>query len=207
LVDRETVQLLYQISVQGRNDLPVAPDEYSGFVMTLLRMIAFRLDDQEVRAASGGDAQLVSTRHAVSASVKRGAIGGWAALVGRLQITGAARELARNAELIAFDGNRVELRVPASLAYLAEKAYQDKLKVALEADLGAQVVLKVTAGEVKGESAAALEQGERDARRADAARVVHGDRFVREVVNLFDGAIVEQSIRPAPGTDGRKTSG
>ena len=38
----EEVQLCYQIVLQGRNDLPLAPDEYAGFTMTLLRMLAFK---------------------------------------------------------------------------------------------------------------------------------------------------------------------
>jgi len=37
----ETVQLAYQICVQGRADLPLAPDEATGFSMTLLRLLAF----------------------------------------------------------------------------------------------------------------------------------------------------------------------
>ncbi|OYY48858.1 MAG: DNA polymerase III subunit gamma/tau [Methylophilaceae bacterium 17-44-8] len=37
----ETLQLYYQISILGRRDIGLAPDEYAGFTMTLLRMLAF----------------------------------------------------------------------------------------------------------------------------------------------------------------------
>ena len=37
----ESVQLAYQICVQGRADLALAPDEATGFSMTLLRLLAF----------------------------------------------------------------------------------------------------------------------------------------------------------------------
>lgn len=37
----EQIQLYYQCAVRGKQDLPLAPDEYAGFVMTLLRMLAF----------------------------------------------------------------------------------------------------------------------------------------------------------------------
>ncbi len=40
-LDAETAQLYYQIILNGRRDLPYAPDEFSGFCMTLLRMLAF----------------------------------------------------------------------------------------------------------------------------------------------------------------------
>ncbi len=38
----EEVQLFYQIATHGRHELGLAPDEYAGFSMTLLRMLAFR---------------------------------------------------------------------------------------------------------------------------------------------------------------------
>jgi len=40
--DPQEVQLYYQITVHGRNEIGLAPDEYAGFTMTLLRMLAFR---------------------------------------------------------------------------------------------------------------------------------------------------------------------
>jgi DNA polymerase-3 subunit gamma/tau len=44
-LDPETVQLHYQIATLGRRDLEWAPDEYAGFSMTLLRMLAFAPGD------------------------------------------------------------------------------------------------------------------------------------------------------------------
>ncbi len=41
-MDPEFVQLAYQIAVYGRKELPLAPDEQTGFVMTLLRLHCFR---------------------------------------------------------------------------------------------------------------------------------------------------------------------
>ncbi|QEY26695.1 DNA polymerase III subunit gamma/tau [Neisseria zalophi] len=37
----EQIQLYYQCAIHGKQDLSLAPDEYAGFVMTLLRMLAF----------------------------------------------------------------------------------------------------------------------------------------------------------------------
>lgn len=38
----EEVQLYYQLAIEGRRDLPLAPDPRTGLEMTLLRMLAFR---------------------------------------------------------------------------------------------------------------------------------------------------------------------
>jgi DNA polymerase-3 subunit gamma/tau len=51
-MDAESVQLAYQIVVQGCNDLPMAPDEVTGFSMTLLRLLAFRPENPAPLGAS-----------------------------------------------------------------------------------------------------------------------------------------------------------
>jgi DNA polymerase-3 subunit gamma/tau len=43
-LDAEFLQLCYQIAINGRSDLALAPDEYAGFTMTLLRLAAFNPD-------------------------------------------------------------------------------------------------------------------------------------------------------------------
>ncbi|MEN9775500.1 MAG: hypothetical protein RL322_2570 [Pseudomonadota bacterium] len=56
-VTAETIQVWYQVAIHGGRDLSLAPDERSGFSMTLLRMLAFRpewaadRDDSDSRAA------------------------------------------------------------------------------------------------------------------------------------------------------------
>ncbi|WP_321815840.1 MULTISPECIES: DNA polymerase III subunit gamma/tau [unclassified Paraburkholderia] len=49
----EQVQLFYQIATLGRSELGLAPDEYAGFTMTLLRMLAF---EPSVSAGGAGSA-------------------------------------------------------------------------------------------------------------------------------------------------------
>src|SRR6056297_405528 len=41
-LEREDVQLWYQVAIHGRRDLPYAPDHRAGMEMALLRMLAFR---------------------------------------------------------------------------------------------------------------------------------------------------------------------
>lgn len=40
-IPAETLQLYYQIALLGRRDIALAPDEFAGFTMSLLRMLAF----------------------------------------------------------------------------------------------------------------------------------------------------------------------
>ena len=47
----EDIQLYYQIALHGRRDLPLAPDQRNGLEMVLLRMLAFRPDDERTKAS------------------------------------------------------------------------------------------------------------------------------------------------------------
>src|SRR5919197_939300 len=182
--DPESVQLNYQIALQGREDLPLAPDEHAGFVMTILRMLAFRPEGAQPTVPAP------ATKASSAAGDKS-----WPELATALPLTGAPRELARNSELRRREAGLFELVVPKAKAYLADRNYQDKLKAALEQQLGQAVTIKVAIGDMTGGSAAALETAEREARRAATVQAVQSDGFVQELVNLFDGRIVDATSR------------
>jgi DNA polymerase-3 subunit gamma/tau len=206
-LDAESVQLYYQIALQGREDLALAPDEHAGFVMTLLRMLAFRPEGmaQALPQPQGGAKKTeprkpvlpaASVENAPTAAATNAPAGDWPQLVQQLQVTGAARELARNAERRSGDSeNLFDLVVPKAKAYLADRNYQDKLKAALEKHLGTRIGLKVSVAEAVALTAAAIEAGDRDAKQAEATQAVQSDGFVQDLVNLFDGKVVDSTIR------------
>lgn len=51
-IQPETLQLYYQIALLGRRDMGLAPDEFAGFTMSLLRMLAFTPNDGSTAAAT-----------------------------------------------------------------------------------------------------------------------------------------------------------
>src|SRR6202789_242131 len=53
-ISPEDVQLYYQIALNGRRDLGMAPDPRIGFEMTLLRMLAFRPDSAAIHGNADG---------------------------------------------------------------------------------------------------------------------------------------------------------
>jgi DNA polymerase-3 subunit gamma/tau len=74
----EDVQLFYQITIQGRDDLSRAPDEYAGFTMTLMRMLAFLPEEVSTGGggASGKGGGTNSSFSKSNAEGKRGSSGG-----------------------------------------------------------------------------------------------------------------------------------
>ena len=208
----EEVQLQYQIVLNGRKDLYLAPDEYAGFTMTLLRMLAFRPDVQagSTRAPAALAAQKkTEVRVDVAPAPARAAArepaapksnatfdGDWAGLVGKLKLSGMARMLAQHCELKSFVDDVMALTVPPEHKHLGEKSYQDKLKNALDDHFGRSIRLAIELGQLSGLTPAQQQQNEKAARQAQAIEAIEQDPFVRELVEQFDAKVIESTIKP-----------
>jgi len=68
----EKVQLYYQIAILGRRDIGLAPDEYAGFTMSLLRMLAFNQSDTSSSPAiKASNPASIQTSNAATTSAQR----------------------------------------------------------------------------------------------------------------------------------------
>src|SRR5688500_981911 len=221
-LDAGTVQVMYQIALLGRRDLALAPDEYAGFTMTVLRMISFaQPGDRPVVA--GGEGKAAQTRHVAAKPVREAAPvpvaapaaqlsqpaiafdGDWAALVERLNLTGMAGMVARHGELVSHANGHFELLVPESHRMYAEKAYQDKLRAELQQHFGPATRLTVKVGATAGVSVAAARSRDQAKRQAHAAEAIEDDPFVRDLVRDLGAEVVPSSIRPADDAAGPST--
>jgi DNA polymerase-3 subunit gamma/tau len=190
----EDVQLYYQIALQGRADLGLAPDERAGFTMTLMRMLAFVPAGQEAVVAAGSAPRAAAPASPPGSKKNLPADTGWPELVAQLGLTGATGQLAQHCELVTRDGARLELRIPQAHQHLVR--YQDRLKSALEQCLGPGVRLTIRTADSAGASPAAIADRERQQRQAQAVAAIEQDPFVRELVDTFDGRVVGSSIKP-----------
>ncbi len=232
----EAVQLAYQICVQGRTDLPLAPDEATGFSMTLLRLLAFepsalaakmpREDGarpERARAAAGpkdaspaaadvapvrpttpradaapstpaGDPSAVappdSPPRALPADLAE-----WPAFVAGLRLAPMAAQLAAQTELKSVHGNVLTLALPAAHKHLADKAYADKLKAALEQATGRKWMLAFEVGSPAAASHAAQKSREQAEQKAKAETAFRDEPFVQDALARFDAKIKPDSVK------------
>lgn len=75
-MDPSDVQVWYQIAIHGVRDLPLAPDAQTGFMMTLLRMLAFRADNLALGALAAVDDGAAAPGHGTTAARAMAAPGG-----------------------------------------------------------------------------------------------------------------------------------
>jgi DNA polymerase-3 subunit gamma/tau len=207
LFGAEELQLYYQITLQGRQDIGLAPDEYAGFTMTLLRMLAFAPGEAApvVRPATAParSVEAENTKAATPAapaplreSKKNSGNAQWTEIVEKLGLTGMARMLAQHCELVRNDETRIELVLAKAHERLLEKAYQDKLKTALLQYFGGSPRVLISVGEGGGNSPAEIAGRDQQQRQAKAIAEIEQDPFVRELVENFDARVVESTIKP-----------
>ena len=190
----EDVQLYYQIALQGRQDIGLAPDEYAGFTMTLLRMIAFAPEGNAIRpAALPAAAQLPASSGGLK---KKPADTDWNGLIAKLPLSGMEQMLAHHSELVAWREGCIELRVPHAQRHLAERPYQERLKNALEQHLGTKIRLEVGIGGDAGNTIAELQDRENKQRKSVATAAINNDPFIQDLIQNFDARVVASSIKP-----------
>ena len=215
----EFVQLAYQIVVQGRQELPLAPDEYAGFVMTLLRLHAFAPAETDsvpvVRAAPPVRTAPVSPPKAVSAALASpvapvpaavpavlpaptlnpAEVRDWRSLIDTLGLGGMARTLAQHCELRQMDERVCLLRLSPSQRHLLMKPAQDKLQQVL-AERFAGMALRIEVAEVEVDTPAQQTQRQRQVAQDEAESAIRQDDFVLGVGDVLGASVIDASIKP-----------
>ena len=197
LFSAEELQLHYQIAAQARSEIGLAPDEYAGFTMALLRMLAFAPSTAEARPRPAEPPRTRPAPPAPERAVKSRSpdlvpqpaaqppqIGSWPQIVGELGLSGMAKQLAERCELAKMSPSRVELRIaPGNDTYLVKPA-QDKLKAALRQHIGGDVHVSISVGPGNGDSPADIAARKRAEQQASAEKAIEDDDFVRDLVGM-----------------------
>lgn len=218
----DDVQLYYQIALYGRNDINLAPDEYAGFTMTLIRMLTFMLDNQMVDSlpqqaqqdSNNADNKITPTNNnhfapeieknlaAQQSPLEEqtpsitAATDDWHDLVKRLKLTGMTKMLAQHSEASVLAADKIELFVPEVHKHLLDKKYQNTIQTALDKYFGKPVNLSFSIGSITGMTPVAIQQRENEARQATAIAAIEKDPIVQDLVDSFDAKIIESSIKP-----------
>jgi DNA polymerase-3 subunit gamma/tau len=216
----EEVQLLYQIAINGRRDLSLAPTPRAGFEMTMLRMLAFRPADagarpsQPVSTPRVASAPIVAKRAEETKPAPRVEIskpeppkvevsvapivfdGDWSNLIRQAGLGGPAGELARNSALVAIENGVVRLSTKDGHGELAAPALIATLQDKLSAALGQQVKVRFEKAANDVETPADANERERAARQKSAEAAIDADSFVQAAIRDFGAHVVPGSVRP-----------
>ena len=223
-ISAEQLQLLYQITILGRRDLYLAPDEYAGFTMTLLRMLSFIPQDSvtsktsvplrkdiathaiklesviepsEISLDTSEDKKKIEALDEATDSkleVNRSFDGNWRGLVDQLKL-GLVKALAQQSELVSFKGNEMILSIADEHKHLLNETYQKKLELSLSEYFNQRIKLVILQ---KGANNSPLKQKqeERSTLMKDTEHAILQDQFVKSLLNEFNAEIIPSSIKP-----------
>jgi DNA polymerase-3 subunit gamma/tau len=120
----------------------------------------------------------------------------WSSLQTNLELSGAAREFARNIQLESADENSWKFLVPDTLLHLGSQSVIESLQSALSERLGHPVKLDLhKASEPVKSVAAAAHRTELD-RMSEAERTIEEDSTVQDIKKEFGAKVVPDSIQP-----------
>ena len=223
-ISAEQLQLLYQIVILGRRDLYLAPEEFAGFTMTLLRMLSFAPQDvitskpivpakpeiltQVARPEviskldeASSDAFEIKKKIDVIDEIKNKTIketlsfnGNWRELVDQLKL-GLVKALAQQSELVSFKDNEMILSIADEHKHLLNETYQKKLELSLSEHFNQRIKLVILQ---KGANNSPLKQKqeERSTLMKDTEEAMIKDQFVQSLLTEFNAEIIPSSIKP-----------
>ena len=193
----EDLQLGFQIAILGRRDLDLAPDPRTGIEMTLLRMLAFRPADATGSLRSPGVARAAPApaEPAPDTSAPAAGSASWPDLLARLELAGAARQLAGNLQLLERDGNRFRFLLDARAQSMHTRQQEERLSQALGRLVGAPVAIEIELGSAS-DTPARREEQARDERLEQARAALERDPKVQALRDRFGAVLQPDSIKP-----------
>ena len=224
-LDKETVQLYYQLCLKGYQDLAVVPDPAAGFEMILVRLLAFRPEScpatrtHDVKGPISSTPSSEDARSRLEEAVDVGttqrkepeppvapdpdadpARERWMTLIDTLGLRGLTRELASHCVPGEWtDQQLCLLHLPAHASMVKSRGGAS-LKEVLKKHLGDAVKIGFTAVPgISGMTPAQRTEKMSRQRHREELQAFRDDSFVRSLEDIFDGTVEDQSFRAAEG--------
>ena len=192
----ELIQLIYQIAINSKKDLSLAPSAREGFTMAILRMFAFQLSDEqsvENKEPSTTQKKIKKSEPLANGNSETSIISSknWTNEVSKMSIRGAVKQLASNCFFDRIDNHILYLKIHSQNEHqMIDRAvdglnsflinqYEEVNKVIIQVE---KENGKTLAGEEKIKNEEQIIMNESRA---------SSDPLVQEYVDLFDATIEE----------------
>ena len=210
-MEKEDVQLYYQIGIMGRKDLYFSPDAKTGLEMIMIRMLAFNpvAIGEEVKKKQIAKSLQKPSEEIIDASLKNPeqktktepkyvniADNTWEKLINEMELVGLVNELARNCILKFQDKDKIELLLTPSCKFLLNKKINERLEEAIKKKLGTEVKLIIKIGESDSESPSETNTRVKEELKNSAKEAVKNDSDLKSLLDTFDATIDQDSIQP-----------
>ena len=192
----ELIQLIYQIAINSKKDLSLAPSAREGFTMAILRMFAFQLSDEqsiENRASDTAQKKIKKSEPLANGNSETSIISSknWTNEVSKMSIRGAVKQLASNCFFDRIDNNILYLKIHSQNEHQMIDRAVDGLNSFLinQYEEVNKVIIQIE--EENGKTLAGVEKIKNEEQIIMNESRASSDPLVQEYVDLFDATIEE----------------
>ena len=208
VIDPKLLQTLYQITIHGLKDLPLAPNPYVGFVMTVIRLMNFMPNNNpnniSIEPNKETQPNSIKKSNSTEEPEKKNLtsddnyikinVNNWRQVVEQLK-HGMAKTLAQNCEINSFSDQQLCLAVDDKFKHLNNDKYINILESSLLELTGERV--RVFIQEAETTQTPAHEKSLEDSEALKhATNSIKSDQNLEKILNEFEGQIIEETIKP-----------
>jgi len=208
VIDPKLLQTLYQITIHGLKDLPLAPNPYVGFVMTVIRLMNFmpnnNPNNMSLEPNKETQPNSIKKTNSTEEPEKKNLTSddsyikinpnNWRQVVEQLK-HGMAKTLAQNCEINSFSDQQLYLAVDDKFKHLNNDKYINILESSLLELTGERV--RVFIQEAETTQTPAHEKSLEDSEALKhATNSIKSDQNLEKILNEFEGQIIEETIKP-----------
>ena len=208
VIDPKLLQTLYQITIHGLKDLPLAPNPYVGFVMTVIRLMNFmpnnNPNNMSLEPNKESQPNSIKKSNSTEEPEKKNLTSddsyikinpnNWRQVVEQLK-HGMAKTLAQNCEINSFSDQQLYLAVDDKFKHLNNDKYINILESSLLELTGERV--RVFIQEAETTQTPAHEKSLEDSEALKhATNSIKSDQNLEKILNEFEGQIIEETIKP-----------
>jgi DNA polymerase-3 subunit gamma/tau len=198
----EDLQLYYQIGLLGRRDIALLSDPRVGFVMTLVRMLAFRPQGpvpgpQASLPAAAPRPPAEAPRVPAAASLANLTSESWPAVSQQLELAGLARQLASNCAFLGRQGGLLRFALDPRHQAIRSRAQEEKLTQALSRYFGEALRVDIEVATPPAETPALAQARHADERLGAARAALDADPAVLALKERFGATLHPDSVRLA----------
>lgn len=220
-INKEDVQLYYQIALLGQRDLPLSPNPRIGFEMTLLRMHAFRpvsssdgepTKTPDIQSATVSDKkqhkiteppqtknsatpkqQNIETQQTIASQTPE--LENWERLIQNLNLSARDRTFAQHCIINKKTNDSLLLHLDPKQAPLLNPAQQERLSEALQNHFNKPIKLTISIGNSGLQTPAMVAAENLKKQQSVLFDSLQKDSNVQNILNTFDATINSDSIK------------
>ena len=208
VIDPKLLQTLYQITIHGLKDLPLAPNPYVGFVMTVIRLMNFmpnnNPNNMSLEPNKETQPKSIKKSNSTEEPEKKNLTSddsyikinpnNWRQVVEQLK-HGMAKTLAQNCEINSFSDQQLYLAVDDKFKHLNNDKYINILESSLLELTGERVRVYIQEAETTQTPAHEKNLEDTEALK-HATNSIKSDQNLEKILNEFEGQIIEETIKP-----------